>query len=52
MTAGWSGPLSSRYVARFSRSVSVMDMTSRPVAGSMSFQKGRSTITKVLDDCM
>src|ERR1700733_7684013 len=29
-----------------------MPITGRPVAGSMSFQNGRSTITNVLDDCM
>ena len=52
MTAGLSSPLSKRYVPRVSRSVSVVLMTSRPVLGSLSFQNGRSTITKVFDDCM
>ena len=52
MTAGWSGPLSNRYVPRVSRSVSVMPISGRPVTGSISFQNGRSTITNVLDACM
>jgi hypothetical protein len=29
-----------------------MPITGWPVAGSISFQNGRSTITNVLDDCM
>ncbi len=52
ITPGLSSPLSKRYVPRVSRSVSVVLMTSRPVVGSLSFQNGRSTITKVFDDCM
>ena len=52
MTPGLSGPSSSRYVARLRRSVSVIDMTSWPVFGSLSFQNGRSTMTNVFELCM
>ncbi len=52
MTAGLPGPSSRRYVPRVIRSVSVMDIVSRPVVASLSSQNGRSTGTNSLDDSM